>query len=96
LRWLIAVAALVIAFLYYRPLHSYVQTSQMLARRTAEVHSLRTQGQSLRQKLTEAAGDDALARDARRLGLVRPGEKLYIVTGIDAWRRAHRPHSRGH
>jgi cell division protein FtsB len=90
LRWLIAAGALLIAFLYYRPLHSYVQTRQTLAQRTAEVHSLRSQGRDLRRRLVAAASDEAVIRDARRLGLVRPGEKLYIVTGIDAWRRAHR------
>lgn len=94
LRWLIAGAALVLAFFYYRPLHSYVQTRKMLARRTAEVHSLKAQEVSLRQKLADSATDEAIIRDARRLGLVRPGEKLYTVTGIEAWRRAHRARAR--
>jgi hypothetical protein len=30
---------------------------------------------------------DALAREARRLNLVRPGEKLFIVKGVSDWRR---------
>ncbi len=28
-------------------------------------------------------------REARRLGYVKPGERLFIVKGINAWRRAH-------
>ncbi len=28
---------------------------------------------------------DALVREARRLGLVKPGERLFIVKGISAW-----------
>jgi hypothetical protein len=28
---------------------------------------------------------EALTQEARRLGLVRPGEKLFIVKGISAW-----------
>jgi hypothetical protein len=28
-------------------------------------------------------------REARRLGLVKPGERLFIVKGIAAWRKNH-------
>jgi hypothetical protein len=28
-------------------------------------------------------------REARRLGLVKPHEKLFIVRGISAWRKHH-------
>jgi cell division protein FtsB len=87
--------ALLIAFLYYRPLHTYVQTRQTVARRIDEVQALRMQRASLRDKVAAAATDEAVVRDARRLGLVRPGEKLYIVTGIESWRRAHEPRPRG-
>ena len=37
---------------------------------------------------SEADTPEALAREARRLGYVKPGERLFIVKGIDAWRRA--------
>jgi hypothetical protein len=30
-----------------------------------------------------------LIREARRLGLVKPGEQLFIVRGIAAWRKRH-------
>jgi septum formation initiator len=89
LRWLIVGAAVLIAFFYYRPLKSYLETRQTLERRNAEVRSLQEQGAALRRRLTASASDAVLAREARRLSLVRPGERLYIVTGIDAWRRAH-------
>jgi len=32
---------------------------------------------------------DQLIREARRLGLVKPGERLFIVRGIAAWRKHH-------
>jgi hypothetical protein len=41
----------------------------------------------LERKLRLSTSDGALAREARRLGLVRPGERLFIVQGIDAWKR---------
>jgi hypothetical protein len=27
-------------------------------------------------------------REARQLGLVKPGERLFIVKGVEAWKRA--------
>jgi hypothetical protein len=33
--------------------------------------------------------DAALAREARRIGYVKPGERLFIVKGISSWQRAH-------
>jgi hypothetical protein len=30
-----------------------------------------------------------VTREARRLGYVKPGERLFIVKGIGAWRRHH-------
>jgi len=32
----------------------------------------------------------AVAREARRIGYVKPGEQLFIVKGIAAWRAAKR------
>jgi hypothetical protein len=32
---------------------------------------------------------EQLVREARRLGLVKPGERLFIVKGIPAWRKHH-------
>ena len=77
-----------VAVLYYQPLRSYVQTRDALEHRSAEVESLRAEKRSLQRRLTTADTPAALAREARLLGYVKPGERLYIVKGIDAWRRA--------
>ena len=39
----------------------------------------------LQHRLAESSTGEALTEQARRLGLVRPGEKLYIVKGLSAW-----------
>ena len=44
---------------------------------------------ALQQRLTASASLDSLARQARRLGYVRPGEHLFIVKGIEAWKKLH-------
>lgn len=88
LRWSLVATALLVAFLYYRPLSSYVQTRTSLNQRAAEVRVLREEKTRLEARLAHSATVTALAREARRMRLVRPGERLYIVRGINEWRRA--------
>lgn len=89
-RWLVLGVALFIAFLYYRPLSSYRETKQELERRAAEVRELEEERKALERRLAGAEDATAVERHARRLGLVRPNEKLFIVKGADAWRRSKR------
>ncbi len=76
------------AFLYYRPLSSYVETRRELADRHAEVAQLRAAKARLQRRLELTTSPTALAREARRIGYVKPGERLFIVKGIAAWRKA--------
>src|SRR5207342_1884291 len=85
---LLAAGGILAAVLYYRPVHSYLHTKDALARRTAEVRRLEAEKSSLDQRLAVAASGATLVRRARRIGLVKPGERLYIVKGITAWRKA--------
>jgi cell division protein FtsB len=88
LRWSVAATAVLVAFLYYQPLSSYVQTRASLNERAAEVRALRAEKTRLEARLADSATVAALAREARRMRLVRPGERLYIVRGVKEWRRA--------
>jgi cell division protein FtsB len=86
--WILLVLV-VVAFLYYRPLSTWHGTREQLARREAEVQSLRAERERLERRLTNAQSTETLGREARRLGYVRPGERLFIVKGIPAWQRRH-------
>ncbi len=88
-RWLAVGTLAVVALLYYRPLKSYLEMRSALESRVAEVRSLRTERRELARRLEDADTPEALARRARRLGLVKPGERLFIVKGIDEWRARH-------
>ena len=88
-RAIIAVAALaLVGYLYYRPVQSYMHAQDALEARAAEVRHLTAERTELRRRLRLGDSGTALVREARRLGLVRPGEQLFIVKGIDTWRRA--------
>ena len=90
LRLLLPVIILtVMAFLYYRPLSSYLETRSELGSRRAEVVSLRAEKLRLERRLARNTSEAALARDARRIGYVKPGERLFIIKGIATWQRRH-------
>lgn len=77
------------AFLYYRPLASYVETRNELGARRDQVIVLRAEKARLERRLARTQSDAALAREARRIGYVKPGERLFIVKGIGAWQKRH-------
>jgi cell division protein FtsB len=94
LRWLgVAVIALV-AFLYSQPVRSYLSTRDNLKNRAQEVRLLRAQKLRLERQLADADTPTALTREARRIGYVKPGERLFIVKGIAAWRRHNEQYPR--
>jgi cell division protein FtsB len=78
-----------IALLYWKPLRTYEHTRTVLHRRQADVARLRTQQERLQERLADVSTGQDLLREARRLGLVKPGEQLFIVRGIAAWRKKH-------
>jgi cell division protein FtsB len=91
-RIVLLLGVVLVGYLYYHPLRSYLDTKHELAGRAAEVRSLQAQKRRLERQLRESGTPQALARAARmQLSLVKPGEHLFIVKGIEAWRRAQRP-----
>ena len=94
LRWLAVGVVLFIGFLYSQPLRSYLSTRDALAKRSEEVRSLRAKKERLERRLEAGDTPAALMREARRLGYVKPGERLFIVKGINSWRRAHEQNPR--
>ena len=79
----------VVGFLYVRPITTYLETKDQLDQRRAEVTALRTERARVTARLARTTSLDELARAARSIGYVRPGEHLFIVKGTAEWRRAH-------
>jgi cell division protein FtsB len=87
---LLALGGLVlVGFLYWKPAETYLHTKQQLEVRQADVRSLRAEKEQLERRIAQAGTTDQLVREARRLGLVKPGERLFIVKGIPTWRKRH-------
>jgi cell division protein FtsB len=87
-RVVLLLGVALVGFLYYHPLRSYFDTKRQLGARQAEVAILQHQNQRLERQLKASGTPEALAREARmQLSLVKPGEQLFIVKGIEAWRK---------
>ncbi|HKU58120.1 MAG TPA: septum formation initiator family protein [Gaiellaceae bacterium] len=90
-RWFAVGALVLIGLLYYRPVKAYVDAHAQLAQREQAVLKLEEQRTRLKQQLGSSTSVSTLAREARaRLGYVRPGEHLFIVKGINEWRKRER------
>ena len=83
-RWLGAAILVAIALSYIHPLTSYRHAQKEVAQRQASIAALERGNQELTEKLLDAGTDDFVVREARRLGLVREGEHLFIVKGVES------------
>ena len=87
LRWIGVAVLLVVAVGYVQPLRAYRQAEDDVAARRAQVERLEQRNERLENQLDEAGTNEFIERSARRLGLVKPGERLFVVTGLDRWKR---------
>ena len=69
----------VIVLLYIPPVTHWIQQSRTEARGRAQVKDLEHERAELRTRLRELSGPGAVEREARRLGMVKPGERPYVV-----------------
>jgi hypothetical protein len=78
-RWaLIGVFAFVL-YLYIGPARTWVTTYGEAKRKRDEVAEVRAQNERLRARKAELQREGAVELEARRLGMVKAGEKLYVI-----------------
>ena len=87
-RWLAVALIGLIGYAYYHPLRSWIETRDELGSRSGEVAQLVVQNRALKERLAASRRLDTVAHQARQLGYIRPGEHLFIVKGIQAWKKA--------
>ncbi len=78
---LLLVLAGVIA-LYVNPLRSWWSTWHESKARQGEVAVLERENDRLRERKKQLSDPRALEREARKLGMVKPGERAYVVKGL--------------
>jgi cell division protein FtsB len=81
-RWALLFVLALVLYLYIGPLRTWVSTWQEAKQKRQEVATLRAQNQQLRVHEDSLRRSSALEREARRLGMVKAGERAYIVEGL--------------
>jgi cell division protein FtsB len=76
-----------IAFAYVQPIRAYMAAQDDIEAHRAQRSALLRQQAALRHDLAQVETDAFVEREARRIGLVHPGETLYVVQGVQKWKR---------
>ncbi|HEX6390375.1 MAG TPA: septum formation initiator family protein [Solirubrobacteraceae bacterium] len=72
----------VILGLYVGPARSYFATRSQAAEKRQAVERLRGENARLKNRVSALKDPGELEREARRMGMVRPGERAYVVKGL--------------
>jgi cell division protein FtsB len=83
-RWALVGVFAFVLLLYVGPAARWVSTYRQAKEKRAEVAQLQAQNRSLRSRQASLEGASSLERQARRLGMVQAGEKLYVISGTGA------------
>ena|SRR5437660_5368268 len=70
-----------IVLLYIPPLLHWLEQHQTASRADAELRALQSEHQRLKSQLDALSTPAGIERAARRLGMVRQGERAYVIEG---------------
>ena len=69
----------VIVLLYIRPVAHWVQQRSTAAHSETDLRALQREHDRLESRLHQLSGTGAIEREARKMGMVRRGERPYVV-----------------
>jgi cell division protein FtsB len=72
----------VILLLYISPAKHWWQQSRTANAQEQELNDLNEENRVLKQRVRALRNPGALEREARRLGMVRQGERAYVIEGL--------------
>jgi cell division protein FtsB len=81
-RWAIGCVLALILYLYIGPARDWISTYGEAKAKRAEVAALKAENRELRERKRELQEPSALEREARKLGMVKAGERAYVVRGL--------------
>ncbi len=71
-----------ILLLYVGPARSFVSTWQDAKEKRADVHRLTAENRRLQARRHALEDPRTLEAEARKLGMVRPGERAFVIQGL--------------
>jgi cell division protein FtsB len=81
-RLSLLIALLFVLLLYVKPVTRYFEAWRLSGDTQGEVKELRGDNAALRARAKELRQDSRVELEARRLGMARPGERVYVVRGL--------------
>ena len=78
-RWALICVFVFVLYLYIGPARTWVSTYAEAKRKRADVERVRAENERLHARKRALAEPGAPEREARRIGMVKAGEKLYVV-----------------
>ena len=81
-RWALLFVLALVLYLYIGPTKNWVSTWREAGEKRQEVATLRAENERLRERRDALRRQSSLEREARRLGMVKAGERMYIVEGL--------------
>jgi cell division protein FtsB len=73
---------IVILLLYISPAKHWWEQSRTAKAQRAELQDLNKENRKLKRQVRSLKDPGALEREARRLGMVRQGERAYVIEGL--------------
>jgi cell division protein FtsB len=81
-RWALLFVLGLVLYLYIGPATTWISTWREAGQKREEVAKLRAENAKLRERRDALKRRSSLEREARRLGMVKAGERMYVVEGL--------------
>jgi cell division protein FtsB len=72
----------VIMLLYVSPAIHWLEQSRTAQEQRSELRELKSKNRELKRRVRDLRSPGALERQARRLGMVRQGERAYVIENL--------------
>ena len=81
-RWALLFVVALLLYLYVGPTKTWYSTWREAGQKREQVATLRAENERLAARRDDLRRESALEREARRLGMVKAGERAYIIEGL--------------
>lgn len=81
-RWALLFVLVLVVYLYIGPARNWITTYSEAGNKRKEVAALQAENQRLRARRDDLERPSAVEREARRLGMVKAGERAYVIQSL--------------
>jgi cell division protein FtsB len=81
-RYALLTVLFAIVLAYISPISHWMRQSDTAAHERADLHDLKTENERLRHRVAQLRRPSALEREARKLGMVKEGERAYVIQNL--------------